>query len=114
LSGAAKGARNAVLGFLNAAVGLVLLCTLPLLYLAASYFAIDLPLRWINGREHATWPAVAVFVAALVIGLVGLARAIQGAPPVAPVRTRFARVMYALSWVAGILMTIGDLTSANL
>jgi uncharacterized integral membrane protein len=114
LSGAAKGARNAVLGFLNGAVGLILLCVLPLLYLTASYFTIDLPLRWINGTEQATWPAVVVFVAAIVVGLVGLARAIQGAPPVVPVRSRFARVMFALSWVAGILMTIGDLASAKL
>jgi hypothetical protein len=90
---------------------LVLLVGLPLLYLSASYLVIDLPARWMHGREHATATSISLFGGAAVVGLIGLVRAVQGVPPVAPVRPRFARWMLGLSWVAGILFTLGDLAS---
>jgi hypothetical protein len=88
---------------------LVLLVGLPLLYLSASYLAIDLPARWMQGREHPHTTSLLLFAGAAVVGLVGLVRAVQGVPPVAPVRPRFARWMYGLSWVAGLLFVLGDL-----
>lgn len=91
-------------------VGLILLCTLPVLYLCASYLALDLPARFLFGGEHATWKTLLLLFGAFVVGLIGLVRAVQGMPPVAPVRPRFARAMFALSWVAGLLLTVSDLS----
>ena len=110
-SAAARWTRSAFGKTVNGVLGLLLLCGLPLLYLSASYLAVDLPLRWLSGREHLSWNGLIFFLGAVIVGLVGLTRAIQGVPPLAPVRPKFARVMYGLSWLAGILMTIGDLAS---
>ena len=93
------------------ALDLVLLVALPFVYLAASYLLLDLPLRWLLGREAPTLLAGGEFLVALVVSLVGLARVLQEAEPVTPVRPRFARIMFALSWVAALLLTIGDLAS---
>jgi hypothetical protein len=111
LSALARWTRSAFGKTVNGVVGLLLLCGLPLLYLAASYLAIDLPLRWLSGREQFSWNGLIFFLGAIIVGLVGLTRAVQGTPPLAPVRTKFARIMFGLSWLAGILMTIGDLAS---
>jgi hypothetical protein len=110
-AGVVRGSRKTVGRLVSFVVGLLLLCGLPLLYLAASYLAIDLPLRWMQGREPATARTLLMFAVAIVVALTGLVRAIQGSPPVAPVRPRFARAMYALSWVTGLLFTLSDLSS---
>jgi hypothetical protein len=52
-----------------------------------------------------------MFAAAVAITAVGVSRALRDAPPVAPVRPRFAKAMLGLSWVAALLCTIGDLAS---
>jgi hypothetical protein len=111
LSALARWTRSAVGKTVNGVVGLLLLCGLPILYLAASYQVLDLPARWLSGRQHMSWNELAIFLGALIVGLVGLTRAIQGVPPLAPVRPRFARIMFGLSWLAGLLMTISDLSS---
>jgi hypothetical protein len=108
LSALARWARGTVGSTVSGVVGLVMLCGLPLLYLCASYFTIDLPVRWLSGREPMTWNHLALLLGSIAVGIVGLARAIQGAQPLAPVRPRFARLMFGLSWIAAILMTIGD------
>ena len=111
LGHAARGVRGLVGGVVALTVDLVLLWALPFVYLASSYLALDLPARWLAHRD--TWGGwgVPVFVAALVIALVGLARALQEAAPIAPVRPQFAKAMLGLSWLAGLLLTIGDLAS---
>lgn len=93
------------------AVDLVLLVSLPLLYLAASYLLLDLPLRWLLRREAPTPLTLAGLALAVVVSLVGVARALREAPPVAPVRPRFARVMLGLGWVLSLLLALGDLAS---
>jgi hypothetical protein len=110
LQGFVRAWRRTVGRVVDGVVGLFFLCGLPILYLCASYLAIDLPLRFLFGREHATWKTLLLFLGAAVVGLIGLVRAVQGVPPVAPVRPRFARAMFGLSWVAGILFTISDLS----
>ena len=111
LGQAARGIRGLVSGLVAVTVDLVLLWALPFVYLASSYLALDLPARWLAHRE--TWGSrgVIVFLCAVVIGLIGLARALQDSVPIAPVRPRFARFMLGLSWLAGLLLTIGDLAS---
>lgn len=91
------------------ALDLVLLVALPLVYLAASYLLLDLPLRWLLGRESPTLLTLGELLLSLVVSLVALARAVQQTPPVAPVRPRFARVMFGLSWMVAVLLTLGDL-----
>jgi hypothetical protein len=110
-SSVARGARTAVTGAISGVFGVVLVFALPFLYLAAAYLAIDLPLRWMLGREASNWMTLLAFFGSIVLGLVGLTRTLQLAQPVAPVRPQFARAMFVLSWVAGLLMTIGDLVS---
>jgi hypothetical protein len=110
LQGFIRAWRKTVGRVVDAVVGLLLLCGLPILYLCASYLVIDLPVRFLSGREHATWKSLLLLAAAIVVALVGLVRAVQGVPPVAPVRPRFARTMFALSWVVGILFTLSDLS----
>lgn len=110
LQGFVRAWRRTVGRAASSVVWLVLLCGLPLLYLCASYLALDLPFRFLSGREHATWRTLLLLLGAFAVGLIGLVRAVQGVPPVAPVRPRFARAMFALSWVAGLLFTISDLS----
>ena len=93
------------------ALDLVLLLTLPIIYLAASFALLDLPMRWLSGRESATWLGIAEVAVALIVALVGLARVLQDAQPLAPVRPRFAKAMFGLGWVAAVLLTAGDLIS---
>lgn len=111
LSHVLRAVRRLVTGVVAVVVDLVLLCGLPFLYLAASYLAVDLPARWLAHRDAWGGWGVLAFFGALVVGLIGLARAVQDAAPIAPVRPRFARLMFGLSWVAALLLTIGDLAS---
>jgi hypothetical protein len=109
LGHAARGVRAIFTVSFALVIDLVLLCGLPILYMAAAYLALDLPARWIAHREAwGNW-GVLVFLGALVVGLIGVARAVQNATPIAPVRPQFAKAMLAASWVAALLMTIGDL-----
>jgi hypothetical protein len=107
----ARGARSAAFGTISGVLQLVFLCVLPFLYLTAAYLVFDLPARWLSGREPASWLTLLEFVASIVTGLVGLTRAVQLVQPLAPVRPQFARTMFALAFVAGFLMTLGDLAS---
>lgn len=92
-------------------VDLVLLCGLPIAYLISAYFAFDVPGRWLAHRgASGGWGALAFLVSAAVC-LVGISRAVQNAPPIAPVRPQFAKAMLALSFVTGLLLTLGDLAS---
>lgn len=110
MMGRAVGQGWGLLGDLwGTAVDLALLLTLPLIYLAASYLLFDLPLRWLLRREPFSLAGGAALLASVIVLLVGLARALREATPVAPVRPRFARWMFGLGWLAGLLLAIGDL-----
>ena len=93
---------------LAAAVDLVLLCALPFFYLAAAYLVLDLPLRWLSHRSAPSAWSVALFAGAAIICLSGISRALQNVPPIAPVRPAFAKAMLGLSWVAALLLVLGD------
>ena len=110
--GRAAGAGFGAIGDIwGTALDLALLLGMPALYLASSYLALDLPLRWLSGRESVSWLGSLEFFGALIVALVGIGRVLRDAEPVTPVRPRFAKIMLALSWVAGLLFTIGDLAS---
>ncbi len=111
LGQAARGLKALVAWLFGVVVELALLWALPFLYLASAYLALDLPARWMTHRDAWGDWGVLVFLASLAICLVGVARAAQDSPPVAPVRPRFAKTMLGLSWVAALLFTIGDLVS---
>ena len=103
--------RGVISTLVAAVVGLVVLWGLPFLYLTAAYLALDLPARWLAHRGAWGGWGVLAFLASLTVCLVGIARAVQEAPPVAPVRPQFAKAMLGLSWFAALLLTIGDLAS---
>ena len=110
--GRAAGAGFGAIGDIwGTALDLALLFGTPILYLASSYLALDLPVRWLSGRESVSWPGALEFAFALIVALVGIGRVLRDAEPTTPVRPRFAKTMLALSWVAGLLFTIGDLAS---
>lgn len=111
LGSAARGGFSLASGAWRAALNLLLLFGLPLLYLSASYLFLDLPLRWLFHKEPFTGVGAGLFVGSILVGLFGIARALQGAEPVAPVRPRFARIMLGCCWFAALVMTIGDLAS---
>src|SRR5947209_20555563 len=90
----AKGARSlwdGVRELLGLAVDAVLLLGLPVLYLAASYLVIDLPLRWMFTAERLSLLGAGELLAALVVSLIAIARVLQQAPPIQPVTPQFAR-----------------------
>ncbi len=98
-------------GIVALAIDLVLLCGLPIAYLAAAYLVLDLPARWLTHKgAYGGWGLLLFFGSAIVC-LTGFSRAMQDAPPIAPVRPRFAKMMFRLSWVAAVLLLIGDLAS---
>ena len=104
-----RAVRGLFSGLLGAVFGLVFLWIVPFVYLAAAYLLFDLPARWLAHRPAwGGWGAL-VFFASLVISIVGLGRALQDAEPVAPVRPKFAKAMFGLSFVAALILTIGDL-----
>lgn len=104
-----RGGRSALLTLLSSVVDLLLLLGLPLLYLAAAYLALDVPARWMAHRPVPFGGLL--FGSALAVSFAGVARAVLGSAPVAPVGQRFARLMLGLSFVAALLLTIGDLAS---
>ena len=87
----------------------LLLVGMPLLYLVASYLTLDLPARWLLGREPFTLLGGAEFLGSLVVGLVGLGRVLSQAPPLQPVSPQFARRALLASWITALLLTVGDL-----
>jgi len=109
LGHAARGIRALVSVIVALAIDLVLLWALPFVYMISAYLALDLPARWLAHRDAWGGQGVIIFLAALVVGLIGVARAVQNAAPIAPVRPQFAKAMLAVSWIAALLMTIGDL-----
>jgi hypothetical protein len=111
LGGLPRVLRNALKDLVNTVVDLALLVGLPFAYLAAAYFALDLPARWLAHRSaYGRWGFL-LFAAAVAVVAVGIRRALRDAPPIAPVRPKFAKLMLGLSWVAAVLCTIGDLAS---
>jgi hypothetical protein len=111
LGHAVRGVRSSVNDLFGGVIELLILCCLPLVYFVASYLSLDLPFRWLARREPLTGQSFLLFFVAAAISLVGVARAMQHATPVAPVRPRFARAMLGLAWLAALLMTVGDLLS---
>jgi hypothetical protein len=103
--------KGTIRWMVGALVDLALLWLLPFAYLAAAYLVLDLPARWLAHRDaYGRW-GLLMFAGAIAIAVVGVSRAVRDAPPVAPVRPRFAKVMLGLCWVAAVLSTIGDLAS---
>ena len=90
---------------------LVLLAGTPLAYLAASFAIFDLPAGWMFGHKPMTGLGIGLFAAAILVSAFGIFRAMQGSPPVVPVRPRFAKVMLALGWATGFLLAIADLSA---
>jgi hypothetical protein len=86
----------------------VLLC-LPFAYFAGAYLALDLPARLVAGRVHFTAVGFLAFAASIAVSLFGVSRAMKGAPPVVPVRPRFAKAMLLVGWSAALLLTVADL-----
>jgi hypothetical protein len=109
LSSITRFFRGTVGRLYEAVVELALLWLLPFAYLAAAYLTIDLPARWLAHRGAYGRLGFALFAASIVVGVTGIRRAVKDAPPVAPVRPKFAKAMLGLSWAAAILCTIGDL-----
>jgi hypothetical protein len=109
LGHAVRGLSALVVALFAIVFNVVLLWVLPFVYLTAAYLALDLPARWLAHRGAWGGWGLLVFLAALVVSFVGLGRAVQGSEPIAPVRPRFAKAMFGLSWVAALLLTIGDL-----
>ena len=106
---------RAIKGTVSLLVGsvadLLLLCGLPLAYLFSAYLILDLPARWFAHRGAYGRLGALLFLASVVLAFVGITRAVHDAPPIAPVRPKFAKAMLGLSWLAALLCTIGDLAS---
>jgi hypothetical protein len=107
---AIKGTVSLMVG---SAADLLLLCGLPLAYLFSAYLVLDLPARWFAHRGAYGKVGALLFLASAGLAFVGIARAVQNAPPIAPVRPKFAKAMLGLSWIAALLCTIGDLASRD-
>jgi hypothetical protein len=90
---------------------LVLLAGTPIAYLAASFALFDLPAGWMFGHKPMTGMSIGLFAAALLVCVFGIFRAMQGAPPVVPVRPKFAKAMLVLSWATGFLLALADLSA---
>ena len=110
---AAFGAARTLSGVLRELVGfgvdLAMLLGLPILYLMAAWFVVDVPARWAFGGQSVTPLSVAELVAGSLISLIALARMLQQAPPIQPVSPQFARRALLAGWVAAILLTVGDI-----
>ena len=94
-------------------VGLVFVLGLPwlvpVLYLAAAYNAVSLPLRWAAGHEPFTLASFGLFAAGVVVTAIGALRAQQKMEPVAPVRPEFARGMLYTGWAGAFLLAVCSL-----
>jgi hypothetical protein len=100
------GAASDVCG---AAWDLAVLLCLPFAYLAGAYLALDLPARLVARRVHFSSFGLLVFAASVAVSLLGASRAMRDAPPVVPVRPRFAKAMLLAGWSAALLLTVADL-----
>ena len=105
-----RAIKGGVARLIKTAAALALLCGLPFAYLVAAYLVVDLPARWLLHRGAHGGIGALLFIAGLAVAMTGIARAVQDAPPIAPVRPKFAKLMLALCWVAAVLFTIGDLS----
>jgi hypothetical protein len=92
-------------------IDLFLLAALPLLYAVGAYLTLDLPLRWATGYAKVSLLGLLLFACAALVSLVGIMRAVQEAPPVAPVRPRFARAMLVFSWIGALICAIADVAA---
>jgi hypothetical protein len=106
-----RGALALSSDLFGSAYDLLLLATLPVLYVASAYLVLDLPLRWLTRREPLSLSGAGEFVAAALIGAVGVNRAVRGRPPIAPVSSRFARTLLCVGWTAALLLVWADLAS---
>jgi len=109
LTHAFRAVRVLVNGLVGGVLQIVLLWTLPFAYLASAYLALDLPARHFAHRGAWGGWGLLIFLISLTISFIGLGRAVQNSEPVAPVRPQFAKAMFGLSWVAALLLTVGDL-----
>ena len=104
-----RAIQGVVSSVVSAAWELLLLCSWPLASLASAYLVLDLPARWFAHRGAYGRLGALLFLASLGIALLGIARAVQDAPPIAPVRPKFAKAMLGVAWVVALFSTIGDL-----
>lgn len=109
LSATLRKAGAAVADVLGAAMDVVVMLGLPILYAASAYLTLDLPARLFAGRVRFSGTGFLFFLAALGVSLLGVSRTVRGAVPVAPVRPRFARAMLLAGWAAALLLTVADL-----
>ena len=109
LTQAVRAIRALINGLVGGVVQVALLWTLPFAYLASAYLALNLPARHFAHRGAWGGWGLLIFSISLTISFIGLGRAMQNSEPVAPVRPQFAKAMFGLSWVAALLLTIGDL-----
>jgi len=109
LSAVIRRTSAAVVDVCGAAYDLVLLLALPLLYFAAAYLVLDLPAGLIARRTHFSSLGLLAFAASAGVSLLGVSRAMRDAPPVVPVRPRFARALLLVGWSAALLLTVADL-----
>ena len=101
-----SGVFGELVGF---AWDLALLLGLPILYLGASFFVLDVPARWLFANEQVGWLGLVELGAGLGISLIALARVLQQAQPIQPVTPRFAQRALLVGWIAAALFTVGDL-----
>jgi hypothetical protein len=106
-----RGISGFVSDLWRTALDLFLLGALPVIYLAGAYLVLDLPLRFLAHRQGPTLAAVGELLLAGAVSFVGIARAVQDAAPVAPVRPRFARAMLLLGWVTALLLVVADIAA---
>lgn len=104
-----KGVSRATSDLYGTAVDLLLLALLPPLYLAAAYLSLVLPLRWLFGREPLSLMGVGTWCLAAIVDAAGITRAVQGAAPIAPVRSPFARALLVVAWSTALLLAVADL-----
>jgi hypothetical protein len=93
----------------GAAWDVAVLLTLPVAYFVAAYLVLDLPVGLVAGRKHFSSLGLLAFAAAVGVSLLGVSRALREAPPLVPVRPRFARAMLLVGWSAALLLTVADL-----
>ena len=105
----ARKAGHAVADAVGATFDLLVMVGLPILYAVGAYLALDLPARLFAGRVQFSGTGLLAFLAAVGISLLGMSRLVREAPPVAPVRPKFARAMLLASWAAALLLTAADL-----
>jgi hypothetical protein len=109
LSTLIRKTSTAVVDICGAAYDLAVLLALPIAYFVAAYLVLDLPAGLIARRTHFSSLGLLAFVASVGVSLFGISRAMREAPPIVPVRPRFARAMLLAGWSAALLLTVADL-----